>query len=252
MPQGGAIQIRVENVTVSEGEPPPVAGLSASRYVKLEIEDHGGGIADDHKPRIFDPYFSTKPRGTQKGMGLGLSTTLSIVEKHSGVLHIESVVDKGTIASVYLRASKEQVIKKGPAATTSSKVVEPLNPLRILLMDDEPQVQTVAQKMLGLLGHEADTVGDSQAAIEAYRLSLQSAKPYDIVMLDLTVRGGAGGRETIGELLKLNPDLIAIVFSGFATDPVMAYYRDYGFRAAFAKPFQVSSLDFALRKALDT
>ena len=115
-------------------------------------------------------------------------------------------------------------------------------------MDDEPLLRKLATKMLHMLGHEAEAAADNQAAVEAYRQSLESSQPFDMVMLDLTVKGGPGGRETIKELLQLDPDVKAMVFSGFADDPVMANYKDYGFCAVLTKPFLIASLEEALRE----
>jgi len=245
MPQGGTVQVRVVNVNVSESAP-PVPGLFAGRYIKLEIVDRGTGISEEHKTRVFDPYFSTKTLGTQKGMGLGLSTALSIVEKHGGVLHLRSKIDAGTKASVFLRASQEQIVAETCPVDTAREDALPLTRKKILVMDDEPLLRKLAAKMLHMLGHEAETAEDSQAAVEAYRQSLESSQPFDMVMLDLTVKGGPGGRETIKELLQLNPDVKAMVFSGFADNPVMANYKDYGFCAVLAKPFLKVSLEDAL------
>lgn len=251
MPQGGTLRIRVENVNVSESAP-PVPGLLAGRYVKLEIVDQGTGILEEHKPRVFDPYFSTKTLGTQKGMGLGLSTALSIVEKHGGVLHLESKIAVGTKASVFLRSSQEQIEAQTRPTDTVREDALPLTQKKILVMDDEPLLRKLAARMLEMLGHEAETAEDSQAAVEAYRQSLESSQPFDMVMLDLTIKGGPGGKETMQELLKLDPDVNAMVFSGFADDPVIANYEDYGFRAVLTKPFLKVSLEEALSKVFAT
>jgi len=255
LPQGGTIDIRAENVSVSQGEPPPVPGLSSDRYVKLEIEDQGEGISEENISRIFDPYFSTKSRGTQKGMGLGLTTANSIVEKHDGALHLESELAVGTTAVVYLKASQEKhadrAAEPAEVATPDERKASPADSKRVLVMDDEVQVRNLAEQMLSLLGHEVEAVSNSQMAVMAYRRGLESKKPFDVVMLDLTIRGGAGGKETLQELFKLNPYVKAVVVSGYSNDPVMANYKDYGFYAALPKPFLKASLDAALKKALE-
>jgi len=185
-------------------------------------------------------------------MGLGLSTALSIVEKHGGALHIESKIAVGTKASVFLPASQEQIVAKTRSLDTVREGAEPLTRKKILVMDDEPALRKLAIEMLRMLGHEAETARDSQSAVEAYRRSLESSQPFDMVMLDLTVKGGPGGRETIKELSKLNPDVKAMLFSGFADDPVMANYKDHGFCAVLTKPFLKVSLDKALREVFAT
>ncbi len=249
-PQGGTIHIRAENIFVSEKQTSPVPGLLPGRYIKLEVEDLGEGIAEENRPRIFDPYFSTKSRGTQKGMGLGLTTAHSIVEKHGGVLHVESEVALGTTAAFYLHASQDEHTAKPVTVKTVEQKSAPMAPKRILVMDDESQVRNITKQMLNLLGHEAETVGNSQMAVTTYRRSLEADKPFDLVMLDLTIRGDAGGRETLQELFKLNPYLKAIVFSGYSNDPVMTDFKKYGFCAALAKPFLKATLDEALKSAM--
>ena len=251
MPEGGTVQARAENVEVTEKGQPPVPGMSEGAYIKLEIQDEGAGISEEDKPRVFDPYFSTKARGAQKGMGLGLTTALSIVNKHGGFMHLESEVASGTKIFIYLPAAlqEEKEAEAGPVAPVLGGDA-PLKGQKVLVMDDEAMLRDLTKQMLHLLGHEAETVSDGDEAVEAYKKSLEASEPFDLVILDLTVKGGPGGREAIRELLKLNPDVKAVVFSGYADDPVMSNCEEYGFRASLAKPFRKASLEDALRKAL--
>jgi len=251
MPEGGTVQVRAENVGVTGKGQTPVPGIPEGRYIKLEIQDEGAGISEEHKSRVFDPYFSTKARGAQKGMGLGLSTALSIVKKHGGFMHLESEVASGTKVSIYLPAAlqEEKEAETGPAVPVLGGDA-PLKGQKILVMDDEAMLRDLTKQMLHLLGHEAETVRDGNEAVEVYKKSLEASEPFDLVLLDLTVKGGPGGREAIRELLKLNPDVKAVVFSGYANDPVMSNCEEYGFRASLAKPFRKASLEDALRKGL--
>ena len=251
MPEGGTVQVRAENVGVTGKGQTPVPGILEGRYIKLEIQDEGAGISEEHKSRAFDPYFSTKARGTQKGMGLGLSTALSIVKKHGGFMHLESEVASGTTVSIYLPAAlqEEKEVETGPAAPVLGGEM-PSKGQKILVMDDEAMLRDLTKQMLHLLGYEAETVRDGKEAVEAYKKSLEASEPFDLVLLDLTVKGGPGGREAIRELLKLNPDVKAVVFSGYADDPVMSNCEEYGFRASLAKPFKRASLEDALSKGL--
>ncbi len=251
MPEGGTVQVHAENVGVTGKGQTPVPGIPEGRYIKLEIQDEGAGISEEHKSRVFDPYFSTKARGVQKGMGLGLSTALSIVKKHGGFMHLESEVASGTKVSIYLPAAlqEEKEAETGPAVPVLGGDA-PLKGQKILVMDDEAMLRDLTKQMLHLLGHEAETVKDGNEAVEAYKKSLEASEPFDLVLLDLTVKGGPGGREAIRELLKLNPDVKAVVFSGYANDPVMSNCEEYGFRASLAKPFRKASLEDALRKGL--
>ncbi|MBW1783604.1 MAG: response regulator [Deltaproteobacteria bacterium] len=250
MPDGGTVQVRAENVVVTAEGQAPVPEMPEGRYIKLEIQDEGTGISEEHKSRVFDPYFSTKIRGTQKGMGLGLSTAFSIVKKHGGFMLLESDGATGTTVSIYLAAIPEEREGAHGSAATEAEGKRPSKGQRILVMDDEAMLRNMAEKMLHLLGYEAETVGNGKEAVEAYRKSLKTSKPFDLVLLDLTVKGGQGGREAIRDLLKVNPEVRAVVCSGYADDPVMSNCEQYGFRASLAKPFTRTSIMHALKKAL--
>ena len=250
MPEGGTVKVRAENVEVKADGRPPIPGIPEGRYIHCEIQDAGAGISEEHKSRVFDPYFSTKARGAQKGMGLGLSTALSIVKKHGGFMLLESEVASGTTVSIYLPATQEEKeAEHGPADTVSADGAS-LKGRKILVMDDEAMLRALEEKMLQRLGYHVKTVKDGKEAVDAYRKSLEESEPFDLVLLDLTVKGGPGGKEAIRELLKLNPDVRAVVCSGYADDPVMSNCGEYGFRASLAKPFRAVSLEDALKKAM--
>ncbi len=250
MPEGGTVRVRAENVEVTEKGQTSVPRIPEGRYIKLEIQDEGVGISEEHRSRVFDPYFSTKVRGAQKGMGLGLSTAFSIVRKHRGFLFLKSSVASGTTVSIYLPAAREEKeAGQGPVDTVPGDQTTSKGQ-KVLVMDDEAMLRDMAEQVLQLIGYEVESVGDGREAVEAYKKSQEESEPFDLVILDLTVKGGQGGREAIRELLKLNPDVKAVVCSGYADDPVMANCEEYGFRASLAKPFSKTSLEDALRKAL--
>jgi len=250
MPEGGTVQVRAENVVVNAENQSVLPQMPEDRYVRLEIQDEGIGISEEHKPRVFDPYYSTKMRGSQKGMGLGLTTALSIVKRHGGFMLLESNEAVGTQVSICLPAVLEEREAEHRTLAVEPEGETPSKGPRILVMDDEALLREMAQQLLHLLGYEVETVSSGEEALNAYQKSLQTPEPFDLVLLDLTVKGGQGGREAIQGLRKLNPEVRAIVCSGYADDPVMSNCEAYGFRASLAKPFTKTSMEQALKKAL--
>ena len=234
MPNGGVVSVRAENVVLSGTEQPP---LPAGDYVQVSIADQGIGIPKDVLPKIFDPYFSTKQRGDRKGMGLGLTICHSIVHKHEGAITVESAVRVGTTFDIYLPA----ILK----IAEEEKMPPPCSALqhgRVLVMDDEAGVREIVGLTLSEMGHTVELAQDGQAVIEVYKTAKLQGRGFDVVILDLTVREGMGGRETLQELLKLDPRVKAIAMSGYALDPVILEPERHGFKGVLTKPFDMGKL----------
>jgi CheY-like chemotaxis protein len=234
LPEGGTVSIRAKNVAVHLQEGLP---LPEGQYLRLSIEDRGCGIPEQIVSKIFDPYFSTKQRGNQKGMGLGLTICHSIIKNHGGYIQVESQVNRGTTCHVYLPAFKEEaapvlIEAKGPSGTKG----------RVLVMDDEEMVRDYVGMALGQMGYEAEFSKNGEEAIALYKTAMESRRPFNTVILDLTVRGGMGGKETMKRLLEIDPKVEAVISSGYSNDPIMLEYKEYGFKGALAKPFQISQL----------
>jgi len=239
MPTGGTIRVQGENVAVRPGS---VLPLDPGNYVKTSIQDQGIGIPAEHLPRIFDPYFSTK----QKGSGLGLATAYSIVKNHQGHIAVESKLGAGTNMHVYLPATSQGTIEPLPE---KSKVVTGQG--KILVMDDEEIVRQTLSKLLGYLGYEVTFARDGNEAIEQFIQAREASQKFDVVILDLTVPGGMGGKAAIGKLLRIDPQVKAIVSSGYSDDPIMANFLEYGFSGVIAKPYRVAELSKVLHRVLD-
>ena len=240
MPMGGTITITARNVSARQKELPSV--LRQGNYVVMSIKDSGIGIPEQYLPKIFDPYFTTK----DKGSGLGLATSYSIIKNHGGFINVKSKPGEGTIFFVYLPATEALET----SAVAVSDDVQAIRKGRILLMDDEEIIRNIAGIMIRSLGHEVEIVENGEEAIARYRESMNTGSLFDIVIMDLTVRGGMGGEETIKELLQIDPDIKAIVSSGYTETSAIAEYKTIGFRACLTKPYDIASLNKTLNSLL--
>jgi CheY-like chemotaxis protein len=238
MEKGGIVKVRVENQVVAHQNEMSIKG---GRYVRISIEDHGAGIPDAYIHKIFDPYFTTKEHGS----GLGLATVYSIVRRHDGFVGVESKENEGTSFFVYLPISENavpQAAESAPDAVSGSG--------RILVMDDEELIREVASDILSFLGYGAKTCSDGKAAIELYREAMASAEPFAAVLMDLTIPGGMGGRETMQKLLEIDPQVVGIVSSGYCNDPILSNFGDYGFSGIVEKPYSLEALGAVLNELL--
>ena len=242
MSLGGTVRVRARNVVI-ENKPGEV--LSPGRYVKITISDAGGGVPEELRAKIFDPYFTTKPTGT----GLGLAICYSIVKKHGGLLLLESSSPEGSNFAFYLRASERRV---APSSNGASKPVFHFNHQRVLVMDDEDAIRELTAQLLGTLGYEVTAVPDGLEAIRTYERALRRGEHFQAVILDATVRGGMGGVATIERLRKMDPQVNAIICSGYSDEAALSEFLDYGFRGALPKPFTRSELADALQRTLET
>jgi PAS domain S-box-containing protein len=240
MPTGGSIELRADNMAISEtrslGRGLPI---KAGNYIRIAVADHGSGIPAEHLARIFDPYFTTKRKGT----GLGLATSFSIARNHGGHLSVESELGAGSTFYLYLPASTQT-----SAPRQAKKVaIKAEGQARILVMDDEEEIREVAGRMLKHIGYEnIEFAADGAEAIKLYKAAMKSGHPFSAVILDLTIPGGMGGKETVQNLLKIDPWVKAIVSSGYADESAMAEYRGYGFSGMAAKPYTFDKLRQAL------
>ena len=238
MPGGGTISVLADNVMIGDSDRLP---LEKGAYIKISIVDEGTGIPREHRSKIFDPYFTTK----HKGSGLGLTTTYSIVNRHNGYIDVESRLGAGSTFHLYLPVSSMKAAEEIPFAVSAERMTG-----KILIMDDEIQVRTIIADMLEYLGNETEVASDGVEAIEIYRRALDSGKRFDAVIVDLTVPGGMGGKETIGKLLEIDPEVKAIVSSGYSHDPVISDYSQFGFVDYLTKPYHLNDLKNLINRVL--
>jgi PAS domain S-box-containing protein len=231
MPDGGTIHISARNVDTAPGP------LPRGRYVQVSVRDEGAGIAPELAKRIFDPFFTTKVNGT----GLGLAVCFSIIRKHGGHVDVVSEPGHGATFRFWLPAQREA----NPPKETTPPLHPPAHGTRGLGMGDDRALRDAAGQMLTALGYRPVCVADGEAALRAH-----AAEPFAVVLLDLTVPGGLGGRQTVARLRATDPKVRAIVCSGYNDDPIMADPEAFGFDGSLPKPFALRALEGELERVL--
>jgi CheY-like chemotaxis protein len=244
MEEGGECILQAHNLSRDEFERIPFDHpLEAfpDRWIRIGIIDQGMGISKDNLANIFDPYFTTKAMGS----GLGLATSYSIIKSHGGMLFAESEVGIGSTFSFVLPAISQGKILEQPVETAVK-----FGQGKILIMDDEIQIRKVLGEMLETCGYHCQTAKDGEEALMVFKQAQKTGAPFSAVILDLTIPGGLGGKDVINRLLAIDPQVRAIVVSGYSNDPVLANYQDYGFKGRVAKPFNLVDLSVVLNSVI--
>jgi two-component system, chemotaxis family, CheB/CheR fusion protein len=235
MPDGGVVTIAATNETVRDGSD---YALTPGRYLKITVADRGVGISEENISRIFDPYFTTKPAGT----GLGLASVYSIINRHGGYIDVSSIPAHETIFTILLpagdRRDGDETSRSGD--TGVSPTVPPCT--SVLLMDDEEMIRSLAADMLDGLGYRTVTCADGAAAVDIYREYWERGEPFSVVILDMTIPGGMGGREAAEKILAIHPEAVLIISSGYSVDSSYTGTNDPIFRGSVAKPYNISKL----------
>ena len=235
---GGKISVAADNTRLLDGSQPP---MPAGNYVAIEIRDNGTGIPPENLEKIFEPFFTTKKQGT----GLGLSTVRSLVQKHSGHIRVSSTVGEGTVFRILLPQADQPAeveTRRTPVLRTGTG--------RVLLMDDDPDISRLAAGMLASLDYKYDVAHNGEEAIALYRRYVNVGRPYDLVILDLTVIGGMGGEDAFHKLREIDKDVRAIVCSGYDSEEMARQYMDMGFVGYLSKPFRLGDLARAIKGVL--
>jgi len=238
MPLGGEIVISAQNITLNENR--ILQKTYNKDFVKISIKDSGIGIPADIISSIFDPFFTTK----EKGHGLGLATSYSIVKKHGGVITVDSEMGKGTTFHIYLPATRNNVYNVQEEQKSDYYKGEG----RILIMDDEDILRDVLKSILNSLGYEVIVTENGEQAIKAFKEEKNSNKPIIAMIFDLTVHGAMGGKDAIAEIRKIDENIPVFVASGYASDPIIANPQKYGFTDSIGKPFSIKELKELLKK----
>ncbi|HWJ02819.1 MAG TPA: PAS domain S-box protein [Verrucomicrobiae bacterium] len=236
MPRGGVIKVRVQNTRTFERET-----KRRRRFVKITLSDTGPGISAEHQAKIFDPYFTTKPEGN----GLGLATAYAIIKKHEGSISVVSECGKGATFEILLPAARRAKLVERQQENTPLEGVG-----NILVIENDNKIQGILHQMLTHLGYWAVFAREGKEGLLTYQRAIAEGKNFDAVIMDLTVPGGLGGKEAIKLFKDLDPDVKAIVSSGYTKDVVMANFQQHGFAGCVAKPFKIEELAAVLHKTL--
>jgi CheY-like chemotaxis protein len=243
-PGSGRIVLRAENVSTPHE---PIRHLPAGDYLRVSVQDFGAGIASEHMPRIYDPFFTTK----KQARGLGLAAAYSVIQRHGGHITVNSTLGSGTTVTFYLPALRPPA--SGPGEASPTATVETPRPdgtattrsvvrKRVLVMDDEEAIRLLTETMLGMLGYDVVTAPDGDAALAAHAAAREAGQPFDLTVMDLTIPNGMGGKEAMRRLREKDTEIRAIVSSGYSNDPVMARYLDHGFDGVLPKPYVLNDL----------
>ncbi|MBI4949561.1 MAG: response regulator [Deltaproteobacteria bacterium] len=244
MPGGGVVKVSAGNVDAAGTN--KRLSLKDGAYVRISIEDNGPGIPDEIRHKVFDPYFTTKSGGN----GLGLASVYSIITRHNGHVSFDSTPGVGTVFHIYLPASNEAV-EGSKAGSLGPDEALARGHGRLLVMDDEEMIRDIAMEILETSGYEAHSAPSGEEAIKMYQKAFAAGSPFDVVIMDLTIPGGMGGKEAIQRLKEIDPAIKAIVSSGYSDDPIMAEYERYGFIGVVVKPYRVQELCEAVSKAIN-
>ncbi|MEW5921675.1 MAG: PAS domain S-box protein [Bacillota bacterium] len=243
MPHGGNIWVKAENIYINNEHlyNEHIMPTPEGNYVSISITDEGMGIPEQLKQKIFDPFFTTKPRGS----GLGLATAYSIIKNHQGTIKVESEVGVGTTFHIFLPSSCKPV----PTSTAEDSIIYGTG--KILVMDDDGELRRTMGEMLSTLGYEVHFAEDGSRTVALYRNAKKTNRPFDLVVMDLTIPGGMGGKHTLKKLLKSDPAAKAIVISGYHDDPAISNFKKYGFISAMRKPFSLKELSIVMDQAIN-
>ncbi|MCI4626601.1 MAG: ATP-binding protein [Candidatus Magnetoovum sp. WYHC-5] len=244
MQSGGFVYIAVENVIIDSKTLMPV---QAGQYVLVSVRDTGYGITSENIKHIFDPFFTTK----ENGSGLGLSISYSIIKKHNGYIDVESEVGKGTVFKVYLPAYEKatRVFAIDTDINIYDEKTKPtISAMKLLIMDDDDNINEFVGKLLQEEGYTVEVAKEGRQAIEKYKNAMENKTPFNIVIIDLTIRHGMGGKITIEELIKIDPTVKAVVTSGYSNEPIIAEFQQFGFKGVITKPYNIDELKEVLHR----
>ena len=243
MPEGGKLEITCDNFIISALD--SSNKISPGKYIKISVKDNGTGISEDILDSIFDPYFTTK----MEGNGLGLALSYSIIDKHKGNISVDSILGDGTTFTLFLPAGDEQISITETSSTSTGNTQT--RSAHIMIMDDDAILREISEEMLLNLGYNVTQSPDGGDALSQYKEAMNTKNNIDLVIMDLTIPSGIGGKETIKLIQKIDPEVKALVSSGYCNDPVIANYNDYGFLGAVKKPYSQDELSVAVSTILN-
>ena len=243
MPNGGLITIQAENLVMDRNLSPVGTTLQSCQYVKLSVNDQGGGMESSMMEKIFDPYFTTK----SQSVGLGLTTTFAILKNHGGDITVESQVNSGSTFFLYLPASDETALTK--SLGTKEGVVTGQG--RVLIMDDERSIREVLADMCRQIGYSVEVTQDGEDAIERVCQYQSHEQRIDIAILDLSIPGKMGGKDAVAKLRNIDSRIKMVVSSGYSDDEVISDPSRFGFDGVITKPYTLAKLSQVLHAVIN-
>lgn len=249
MERGGILEVRAENVVLTEADLITRKGLRAGAYIRIVVRDTGPGIADEMQREIFQPFFTTK--APEKGSGLGLTTVLGIVKRHRGWVEVESRLGEGATFALLLPVSKTMLADIASEPSPESilpreAAVEATKGSTVLVVDDEPGIRRLVETILTRQGFEVLSAATGIEALEHYR---QRRGNVQAVLADLMMPG-MDGVMLVGALKRLNPAVEIVVSSGAELDSRTEELQRMGVVGFLKKPYRAMELIDAVAGAL--
>ena len=237
---GGVLEVSLENITLDEQTAVGYDALSPGDYLRLSVSDTGHGIEPDILNRVFDPYFTTKKAG--EGTGMGLAAVSGLIRNHNGAITVHSEEGKGATFHVYLPLAQDEISPRadiaGPLPTGSEC---------ILFIDDEQSLVNLGRQILGRLGYSVITRTSSSEALDLFR---KNPDQFDLVVTDMTMPHMQGDR-LAKELIKIDPDIPVILFTGYSDQIDEEKAKEMGIAAYIMKPVAMREMANTIRKVLD-
>jgi signal transduction histidine kinase/CheY-like chemotaxis protein len=237
MGDSGRLTVTCRNTTISG----PFSVLKPGKYIKIELRDTGPGIPETDLKNIFDPYYTTKKTGT----GLGLATAFSVIKNHGGHIEVRSKPGNGAIFTVYLPASEKELREQPDETAAGMKHWG-----RALIMDDDDMILGGGMKILAELGVNAECVTCGEEALDEYKKAMESGEPYRIVIMDLTISGGMGGKEAVKHLKNIDPSAKVVLSTGYSSDIAGMDFIEAGFDAMLPKPYTFEEMKKAVEDVI--
>ncbi|MBW2172751.1 MAG: PAS domain S-box protein [Deltaproteobacteria bacterium] len=240
MPDGGDLYVETKNVALDDSYAMPF-GVGPGNYVKISVTDTGVGMDKETQQRVFDPFFTTKEIG--RGTGLGLSSAYGIIRNHGGIINVYSEKGKGTTFSTYLPASEKEI-----PVTEKELSDEVLRGTEtILFADDEEGILEVGKQWLKEMGYEVMLAASGKEAVETYE---EHKDEIDLVILDM-IMPEMGGGEAYDRIKEANPQVKALLSSGYSIDGQANEILERGCNGFIQKPFDMKTLSLEIREILD-
>ncbi|MGE5605785.1 MAG: response regulator [Bacteroidota bacterium] len=237
IPNNGMIEVSAQNISITNQD---ILPLPLGDYIQITFKDNGPGISNEKLMKIFDPYYLLG----QKENGLGLAVAYSIIKRHNGLINVQSKIGSGTCFTIYLPAVRNNNRVQEVIQTSEQKGK------KLLLMDDEAHIIELVGEMLIHMDYRVETAQNGVEALELFKQAKQANDPFDVIIMDLTIPGGMGGREAISFIREFDPAVKAIVSSGYSNDPVMSDCKRYGFNGMVTKPYKIEELCQEINRVL--